>query len=36
MIGERAGAKDPELEQYLLIYGEGIAWYLSGEFAAAG
>ena len=36
IIGERPEAIEPRQEEYMRIYGEGIALYIKGDFIAAG
>ena len=36
IIGERPANVEPRQEEYLRVYGEGMALYLKGDFAAAG
>lgn len=36
VIGERPAVVEPRQEEYLRVYGEGMALYIKGEFAAAG
>ncbi len=36
VIGRRPAVVEPRQEEYLRVYGEGIALYIKGDFAAAG
>lgn len=36
IIGERPAVIEPRQEEYMRIYGEGMALYIKGDFAAAG